>query len=78
MKVGRKPEYPEKTPGDELQASIGTAERSRWPSVYSKLEPRFRCGGGESLALPVGLTARVPKTGRRVGPSSPKWPDRRT
>ena len=60
------------------QCYVGTAEHSRWWSGYSKLEPRFHCGGGDSLALPVGLTAREPKTGRRGGLSSPKWPNRQT
>ena len=33
--------------------------------MYSKLEPRFSCGGGDSFALPVELTARKPKSGQR-------------
>ena len=34
-------------------------EHSRWWKVYSKLEPRFRCGGGDSLCPPC-RTDRTP------------------
>ena len=37
MKEGRKPEYPEKTPGDELQKMPHTAARKFKPQA--RLEP---------------------------------------
>ena len=45
MKEGRKPEYPEKTPGDELQKMPHTSARRFKPQA--RLEPRiFRSRGG--------------------------------
>ena len=38
MTEGRKPEYPEKTPGDELQKMSHTKARRLKP--YTRLEPR--------------------------------------
>ena len=37
--VGRKPEYPEKTPGDELQKMPHTTARKSKP--HTRLEPAF-------------------------------------
>ena len=39
MKVGRKPEYPEKTPGDEIQKMPHTTARRFKPQT--RLEPAY-------------------------------------
>ena len=62
MKEGRKPEYPEKTPGDELQKLPHTTARRLKPQA--RLEPTQKQWWQARKADMLTVTPRVaPRTG---------------
>ena len=74
MKEGRKPEYPEKTPGDELrkchilQAEDSSPKRDSNPhsSIGGRLGVGVGVGGGGGGGLFVGWLLNVPASCERV------------
>ena len=72
MKEGRKPEYPEKTPGDELQKMPHTAARRFKPGGEETGVPGEKIPGAELQKMPH-TTAQRFKPQARLEPAQQHW-----